>query len=75
MNRQEWLKTGIENKWCTPPVCYTHDGLPSTKHEERLFEMGFDPCVHVIRPYSSDEEMEEILENHRPSVDNENYFL
>ena len=30
MTFDEWLKYGMENSFCGPPVCVTHDGEPST---------------------------------------------
>jgi hypothetical protein len=67
MEFNDWLKIGIDNNWCGAPVCETHDGLPMTQEEEEEFYDGGDPCVHVIRLYSSAEEKEAVEENHSPS--------
>ena len=29
-----WLKYGIEQGFCGPPVCYTHDGIPTSEEED-----------------------------------------
>lgn len=52
---ETWLQTGIENGWCGPAVCYTHDGLPTSASEDCEFEEGEDPCMHVIRLYDDEE--------------------
>ena len=63
----EWLRTGYANGWVGPAVCSTHDGVPMSASEESEFEDG-EPCVHVLRLYSSTEEKREVEENHGPSV-------
>jgi hypothetical protein len=47
-----WLRIGYENGWCSPPMCYTHDGLALTATEEEEL-METDPCIHVVRLYES----------------------
>lgn len=44
-----WLQEGIDRKWCSPPVCATHDGLPNNEEEEAAFEEGYDPCIAAVR--------------------------
>lgn len=67
MEYHEWLKVGLDNGWCGPPVCYTHDGLPATpEEEEEMYE--YDPCIHIIRMYDSDETKMAVEKNHSPSV-------
>lgn len=56
MTFQEWLTFGITNKWCSPPVCGMHDGIPFTPEEEDDFDMGFDPCYTTIRLFGDDAE-------------------
>lgn len=46
---REWLRVGIENNFCTPTVCQTHDGVPMTEEEDEAWEEGLDPCVFVVR--------------------------
>lgn len=46
---RDWLQVGIDNNFCTPPVCDTHDGAPRTEEEENEFEEGGDPCITVVR--------------------------
>lgn len=66
-NFDQWLRIGIEQGWCGPAVCYTHDGLPlSFKEEEELWEQ--DPCIHIIRLYEDLDDKKEVEENHSPSI-------
>jgi hypothetical protein len=63
-----WMEIGLHRGFVGPPVCSTHDGIPYTLEEEEEFEDGLDPCVHVIRPYSSLEEKKSVEENHPPTT-------
>jgi hypothetical protein len=47
----EWLQTGLEQGYCSRPVCNTHDGLPATEEEDERWEDGDDPCVFAVRIY------------------------
>jgi hypothetical protein len=67
MTYDEWIKIGMENDWCGPPVCYTHDGLPTSEEEDLEFSDG-DPCIHIARLYESKEVKDAVEENHSPSV-------
>jgi hypothetical protein len=49
MTFQEWLQMGIQEGYCSQPVCATHDGLPSTEEEDAQWEEGADPCVPAVR--------------------------
>jgi len=64
----EWIAVGIKNGWCGPPVCYTHDGLPTSSAEDSEFEGGSDPCMHIIRLYEDGTMKRDIEENHSPST-------
>lgn len=45
-----WLEMGINRGWVTEPFCNTHDGDPyMTEEEEKEWEDGGDPCLHVIK--------------------------
>lgn len=68
MNADEWLFYGIEKGYCGPPVCATHDGLPTNIEEEEEFDEGHDPCVFVIRPYADDNDKQSVETNHSPSI-------
>lgn len=68
MDFNEWLEFGIKQGWCGPDVCYTHDGLPTTKKEDIEFEEGDDPCMHVIRLYEDSKHKEQVQDNHSPSI-------
>jgi hypothetical protein len=49
MTLNEWLNIGIDNGWCSMPVCATHDGLPGTIEENSEWEEGGDPCQVAVR--------------------------
>lgn len=68
MKFNEWLRLGMELGYVGPPVCYTHDGLPTTREEDDSWEDGEDPCIHVIRAYDSLDTKLAVEENHSPSV-------
>lgn len=67
MTREEWLKFGIENGYCSPPVCYFHDGIPTTPEEDEKFYEE-EQCIHIMRPYASEEECKSIEANFAPAV-------
>jgi hypothetical protein len=64
---ESWLQAGVEAGFVGVPVCYTHDGLPTTQAEDEEFEEG-DPCIHIIRCYEDEETKLEVEANHSPSV-------
>jgi len=66
LTQHEWLKLGYENGWVSPPVCYTHDGLPTTAAEDDEFEEG-DPCLHIVRIYEDADHKLQIEENYGPA--------
>lgn len=46
----EWLRKGHEAGWVSDAFCNTHDGDPyMTEEEEKEWEDGGDPCMHVIK--------------------------
>ena len=62
-----WMRIGLSRGWCGPPVCYTHDGLPTTACEDDEWINGTDPCMHIVRLYD-DQQMRALVEmNHAPS--------
>lgn len=67
MTFNEWLKTGIDNNWVGPPVCYTHDGLPTTAEEDEHYDLGDEPCLHILRCYPDPETRSAVEANHTPS--------
>ena len=67
MDFEEWIRIGIENGWAGAPVCYTHDGLPTTAEEDEEFETG-DPCIHIVRLYDDENQKSGVEENHSPTV-------
>ena len=68
MNFEDWLKKGYEMGWIGPPVCQTHDGIPLTTEEDKEFDDGGDPCVHVLRLYEDQSIKDSVEENHSPSI-------
>ena len=56
MDFDTWARVGYENGWCSPPMCYTHDGLPVTAGEDEDMNEGHDPCIHIVRLYESVEQ-------------------
>lgn len=67
----EWMAYGIDQGWCGPPVCNTHDGLPLSQKEYDLE----DECIHIVRLYEDKEMKEQIEENHTPSLWRNKYSL
>jgi hypothetical protein len=63
----EWINQGIAQQWCGPPVCYTHDGTPTSEAEEEQFDEGFDLCIHIVRLYVDAETKAAVEANHSPS--------
>ena len=67
MTFDEWLQIGLDNRWCGPPVCSTHDGIPSSAEEDAEFEGG-DPCIHIVRMYEDEAVAKAVEANHAPSL-------
>lgn len=63
-----WMELGLRRGFVGPPVCLTHDGCPMTAEEEQQIEEFDEVCVHVIRPYRSDDERLRVEANHSPSI-------
>ena len=49
MTFDEWLTYGVENQFCTEQFCNTHDGGPMHPSEAKAWEVGGDPCAHMVR--------------------------
>lgn len=67
MDFETWLKVGYENGWCGAPVCYTHDGLPTSEAEDNVWMEDDDICMHIIRLYEDEAHKRGVEENHSPS--------
>lgn len=65
MNFEKWISIGIENKWCTPVYCATHDGQPITPDESDDMESGGDPCIYAVRMCQDDAEHDAVMQNNR----------
>ena len=63
-----WIQFGIEQGWCGPPVCSTHDGTPTTEAEDNEFDDGADPCLHVVRLYEDTTVKAAVEANHPPTL-------
>jgi hypothetical protein len=64
---ESWLQQGYEAGFCGPPVCASHDGIPTTGDEDADYEDGGDPCQHVIRLYEDADVKAAVEANHSPS--------
>lgn len=64
----DWIRAGMDAGFCGPPVCYTHDGLPTSVVEDDAFDEGFDPCLSVVRLYEDAGVAAGVAANHSPSV-------
>lgn len=62
----EWIKVGMANGWCGPPVCSSHDGTPYSEAEYAAYDY-LDPCIHIIRLYEDAEKKAEVEAWHSPS--------
>lgn len=49
----DWTKIGMLAGWVSPPVCFTHDGLPVSITEDAEFTDGSHPCIHILRIYET----------------------
>lgn len=66
MEFNEWVRRGMEEGWCGPPVCATHDGVPMSEAEcDESYE--WDVCIHVIRLYSDEKTRAAVEADHSPS--------
>ena len=68
MNFDEWIKIGYDLGYCTPPVCATHDGIPSTATEDEQWDQGDEMCIHVVRVHNTIEEKKSVEANYSPAV-------
>ena len=75
MEFDEWVRLGLDKGWCGPPVCSTHDGIPTSEAEDNEFMDGTDVCVHVIRLYEDDATRQGVEDNHSPSVWRKSSYL
>lgn len=60
---EQWLEIGLKAGFTSPPVCFMHDGLPTTITEDAEMLDGSDPCVFLMRLYESSEQKEAIEAN------------
>lgn len=68
MDFDTWLQIGISRDWCGPPVCLTHDGIPSSEAEDNEEYDGEEPCLHAVRLYTDANHRAAVEANHSPSV-------
>lgn len=63
---EKWAKYGWLKGWCSPPMCATHDGLPTSYQEEEQMFDGDDICIHIIRLYDDAQHASEIVDANSP---------
>jgi hypothetical protein len=63
MTFEEWINEGIKLGYCSPLVCYTHDGLPLSKIEDELMWDSGEVCIPIIRLYE-DRDTKMAVETH-----------
>lgn len=68
MTFDEWIKFGFEQGFCSPPVCATHDGVPSSRVEDEEWEDGMDGCQHIVRLYEDTPHRKAVEANSFPVV-------
>lgn len=68
MNFDSWWEMGFKLGFVGPPVCYTHDGMPTSFEEDHQFELGSDPCMHIVRLYEDLKHKIDVEDNHSPSI-------
>jgi hypothetical protein len=49
MSFETWLAIGISQKFCTPPFCTLHMGVPTIAEEVTLIEEDNAPCMFAVR--------------------------
>lgn len=59
MDVYEWIELGVQQGFCSPAVCATHDGVPNVDDEAAEWEEGGDPCQHIIRVLHPGEHLSE----------------
>lgn len=76
LNFYDWAMAGMARGWCGPPVCDTHDGLPTSAEEDvMMWDEGDDICIHIIRLYHDESERIAVEENHAPSTWRKGFYL
>lgn len=63
----QWLEIGFRNNFCSPPVCYAHDGVPMTATEREELDEGIDPCMHIVRLYEDTATRKGVEAFHEPT--------
>jgi len=67
MEFKKWLQVGLNNQWIGPMVCYTHDGLPTSREEDDAWAGGEDICMWLYRSYENAEHAAQVEDNHSAS--------
>lgn len=49
MDIVEWIDYGKQRGWCSAITCSTHEGIPYSEEEDKLWDEGIDPCAFVLR--------------------------
>ena len=67
MTFDEWSYYGWKQGWVGPPVCYTHDGIPTSDDEYESWGEGNDLCIHVMRLYEDNMQRLSVEHGHSPT--------
>ena len=68
MSFDEWYQIGLDNGFCGPAVCETHDGFPMSDEEWAIDDLdGEPPCMNMLRLYTDKENQEAVERAHSPS--------
>ena len=66
-----WLAYGMQNGWISEPLCLSHGEMPVRMYEELEIDMGFDPCIYVVRMWVDGKEADMHIEEPSPEVASE----
>jgi hypothetical protein len=66
-----WIAYGVRQGFCGPPVCASHEGVPTTDSEFG----NPDLCFEIVRLYGSPEERAGVEAAHPPSLGNRDLVL
>lgn len=74
-NYYDWVRLSITKGWCGPPICLTHDGIPTTPEQDSQLDEGHDPCINMIRIYEDPLEQLLVEDNHQETVWRKSNFI
>lgn len=65
---EAWLEEGWRRGWCSPPMCYSCDGVPTSETEDDDVERYGETCIHVVRLFESQLQRKQVLRQGGPVV-------